>query len=154
MEAMSWYDFVTRFRVEFASNFEVQQLVIEFQDLRHTEQTMEEITTKFGERDLLVMQYAMDDEIKMTRYHDMSLVNIQEFVSLQTYKTFDDMIARAREWEIEMQLRSKNEPEQVQITTMGHAKMPKIQVSRSGAIKVGSVVLSLEGITMGIVMRK
>lgn len=37
MEAMSWYDFVTRFKAEFASDFEVQRLVIEFQDLPHTE---------------------------------------------------------------------------------------------------------------------
>lgn len=63
IEAMTWSDFVTIFRAEFASVIEVQQLAREFEDLRQTNETMAEITTMFKERDLLVPLYFIDDEM-------------------------------------------------------------------------------------------
>ena len=45
---------------------------------------MAEITAKFRDRALLVLQYAIDEEIKEVRYHDMLQDNIREFVSFMT----------------------------------------------------------------------
>lgn len=71
VEAMTWSDFVTRFRVEFAPAVELQQLAREFLDMRQTTETMAEITAKFQERAVLVPQYAGDEDMRRTRYHDM-----------------------------------------------------------------------------------
>ena len=43
---------------------EVQQLAREFQDLQQTTETVAEITAKFNERALLVLQYVADEEMK------------------------------------------------------------------------------------------
>lgn len=40
-----------------------------------------EIDAKFRERALLVLQFAMDEEMKKMRYHDMLKDDIREFVS-------------------------------------------------------------------------
>lgn len=50
----------------------------------------------------MVLQCAVDEEIKKMRYHHMLWVDIFEFVSLSSYKNFDYLIARARKWEIEL----------------------------------------------------
>lgn len=69
----------------------------EFQDLRHTIETVAEITAKFRERALLVPQYAVDEEMKKTRYQNMLRDDIRELVSFSGCKTLNDMIARAQE---------------------------------------------------------
>ena len=51
---MTWSDFVTRFRAEFAPTMEIQQLAREFLDMGQTTESMAEITSKFKERALLV----------------------------------------------------------------------------------------------------
>lgn len=68
--SMSWVEFLTRFHEEFAPIIEVQQMVREFQDLHHTTEAMAEITAKFRERALLVLQY-----------HDMLKDEIRDFLS-------------------------------------------------------------------------
>ena len=47
VDLMTWDDFVTRFRAEFALEIKVQQLVSKFQDLHQTTETVAEITTMF-----------------------------------------------------------------------------------------------------------
>ena len=64
---------------------------------------MEEITTKFWERALLVPQYVADEEMKKLRYHDMLWDDIRKFVSISGCKTLNDMISRAREREIDLE---------------------------------------------------
>nr|KAJ0216168.1 hypothetical protein LSAT_V11C300131450 [Lactuca sativa] len=81
VEAMTWSDFVTRFREDFAPAVELQQLAREFLDMRQTTESVAEITAKFWERALLVPQYAGDDEMQRTRYHDMLRAEIREHVS-------------------------------------------------------------------------
>ena len=71
IETTTHEEFVTQFREKFTPAIEVQQLPREFQDLRQTTETMAEITSKFKERALLVSQYATNEEMKKTRYHDM-----------------------------------------------------------------------------------
>ena len=85
----------------------------EFQDLQHTTKTVAEFTTKFRERSLLVPQYAVDEEIKKMRYDSMLRDNIRDFVSFTRYKTLNDMVEKAREWETELELRIKRKLEQV-----------------------------------------
>lgn len=41
---------------------------------------MVDITTKFRERALSVSQYAADEEMQKTRYHDMLMEDIKEFL--------------------------------------------------------------------------
>lgn len=69
-ETMTYDDFVVRFKAEFAPVMEVQQLAMEFQDLRQENEIVTEITTKFLERALLVLQYAADEEMSKARHHD------------------------------------------------------------------------------------
>ena len=47
IEAMTWSDFVTKFRVEFAPAVELQQLAREFLDMRQTTETVADIPTHF-----------------------------------------------------------------------------------------------------------
>ena len=79
----------------------------EFQDLHQTTKTVVEITTKFRERAMLVLHYVADEEMKNMRYHDMLRDDISEFVSFPGCKTLNDMIERAHEQEIELELWSK-----------------------------------------------
>ena len=68
--------------------------------MRQTTETVAEITAKFRERALLVPQYAGDEDMRRTRYHDMLRADIREHVSFSACPTLDSMIARAREREI------------------------------------------------------
>lgn len=61
---------------------------------------MEEITAKFRQRALLVLQYMADEEMKKTRYHDMIHDDIRDFISIFACRTLEDMISRDREREI------------------------------------------------------
>lgn len=52
-------------------------------------------------------QYAADEEMKKLRYHDMLRDDIPEFVSLSGWKTMNDMITKAWEKEIDLELLGK-----------------------------------------------
>ena len=121
---MTWPDFVTRFRAEFAPAVELQQLAREFLDMRQTTETVAEITSKFRERALLVPQYAGDEDMRRTRYHDMLRADIQEHVSFSACPTLDSMNARAREREIDLEHVRKRKVEEGQ-TTGASGKKPK-----------------------------
>ena len=71
--------------------------------MRQANETVAEITTKFRERALLVPQYADEEEMRKTRYHDMLRSNMREFNSFYVCPTMDDMISRAREREIDLE---------------------------------------------------
>lgn len=75
----------------------MQQLTRDFQNLLQTTETMAEITTKFREGALLVLQYDGDEEMKKKRYHHMLTNEIREFVIFSWSKTLNDMIERAPE---------------------------------------------------------
>ena len=91
---------------------------------------MAEITAKFRERALLVLQYAADEEMKKARYHEMLRSDIRQFVSRSSCKTLDDMIARAREREIDLEMEKKRKPEAVS-GSGGSGKRPKGSDHRS-----------------------
>lgn len=74
-----------------------EQLVKEYVDMHQTNETMAEITTKFRERALVVPQYDADEEMWQTRYHDLLISDIREFVNFSACSTLDDMISRAQE---------------------------------------------------------
>lgn len=86
---------------------------------------MAEITPKFRERVLLVLQYVADGEIKKTRYHDMLRNDIIKFVSMSGCWTLEDMIDRAREQEIELELWSKQKPSEGQKLRV-HRRIPRV----------------------------
>ena len=94
---------MTRFQADFAPTVEIQQLARDFLDMRHTIESVVKVTTKFRERPLLVPQYAGDEEMKKTRYHDMLRADIRKYVSYLAHWTLDDMIARARDKEIDIE---------------------------------------------------
>ena len=60
---MTWSEFVSRFRADFAPAMEV---AMEFLDMRQTTETVAEITAKFKERAMLVPRYVSDEEMKKT----------------------------------------------------------------------------------------
>lgn len=59
-----------------------------------------------------------------TRYHDMLREDIKEFVSFSSFWKLEDMIARTREREINLENLSKKKEEQVQ-KAKASAKKPK-----------------------------
>ena len=123
IEKMTREEFVIQFRAEFAPAIEVQQLAREFQDLRQTTKVVAEITIKFRENALLVSQYATNEEMKKTKYHDMLRDGIRDFVSFSTCWTLGDMLARGRDREINLEHLWKRKPKQVQ-TIGGPVKRP------------------------------
>lgn len=56
-----------------------------------------EITAKYKESALLARQYAVDEEIKKTKYHEMIEDDIRPFVSMSSCRTLLGVIARAEE---------------------------------------------------------
>lgn len=101
---MNYSDFVTSFGDYLAPAIEVQYLAHEFQNPRQTIDTVAEMTTEFKERALQVPQYVTNEEWKKTRYHDMLRDGIGEFVNVSRCKTLEEMIDRAWEREIELEL--------------------------------------------------
>ena len=85
---------------------------------------MAEITAKFRERALLVPQYATDEEMKKTKYHDMWRDDIREFVSLPWCKNLNDMIARVCEQEIDLERLGNRKSEQIQMA-VGQVNKPR-----------------------------
>ena len=92
IEVVTWSDFLTRFRVEFVQAMELQQLAMEFMDMRQTTESVAEITAKFRERALLVARYVGDEEMRKTHYHDMWRADIRKHVSYSACPTLDDML--------------------------------------------------------------
>ena len=86
-------------------------------------------TPSFWERDLLVPQYVVDEEMKKARYHDMLMDDISEFLSLSGCKTLNDTITRPREREIDLEHLRKRKTEHIHIA-VGQAKRTKTQDSR------------------------
>ena len=72
---------------------------------------MAEITAKFRERALLIPQYAEDEDLRRTQYHSMLREDIREFVSFTGCKTLNEMVDKAREREMELDLCTNRKPE-------------------------------------------
>ena len=85
---------------------------------------MAEITAKFRERTLLFPQYVADEEMMKSRYHETLRSDISEFVSRYSCKMLEDMIARAREREIDLEHLRKRKSEEIQVSA-GSGKRPK-----------------------------
>ncbi|XP_052621163.1 uncharacterized protein LOC128127020 [Lactuca sativa] len=72
----------------------------------------------------------VDKEIKKDRYHEMLRSDIQQFVSRSSCMTLEDMIARAKEREIDLEMERKRKSDEVQ-TSGDSSKRPKVSDSRS-----------------------
>ena len=48
--------------------------------------------------------------MKMARYHEMQRSDIRQFVCRSSCKRLEDIITRAREWEIDLEMESKSKP--------------------------------------------
>lgn len=68
--------------------------------------------------------------MKKTSYNDMLRDDIREFMSLSSCKNLNDMIARAQEREIDLELLRKQRPVQ-KLTSEGQDKRPKTADSRT-----------------------
>ena len=55
----------------------------------------------------MVLQYVLDEEMKKARYHDILRSDIKQFVSISSCRTLKDMVARARESEIDLNMEKK-----------------------------------------------
>ena len=67
--------------------------------------------------------------MKKARYHKMLRSDINQFVSRSSCKTLEDMIARPREREIDLEAEKKRKLAEFQIS-MGSGKRPKTSDSR------------------------
>ena len=117
----------------------MQQLEREFQDLHQTIETVAKINAKFQERALLVPQYAADEEMKKTRYHDMLRDDIREFVIFSGCKTLKSVRARRSGPRLLVRDREANRAEAV-VPSMGGLTRGAV-VRRGG---VASVVVRLD----------
>ncbi|XP_052626964.1 uncharacterized protein LOC128133531 [Lactuca sativa] len=66
----------------------------------------------------------MDEDMRRTSYHSVLRDDIREFVSFSGCKILNEMVEKAREREMELELRTKWKPEQAQ-TAIGQAKKLK-----------------------------
>lgn len=148
LEAINWKNFVTRFKDDFVPAIEVLQLGREFQYLQETTDTMENITSRFREKALLVPQYDRDEEMKKMRYQDMLKENIRMFVIISSCQSLKEMIDRVLEREIELELQKKQKASQVQ-TVMVLTKQSKTSNSpprtQSGQSRCGKYGRSHKG---------
>ena len=74
-------------------------------------------------------QYAKDEEIQRTHYHDMLRYDIREHVSFSACPTPDSMNAKAREREIDLEHIAKRMSDQM-YTLEGPRKRPKTSDQR------------------------
>ena len=72
---------------------------------------MAEIAVNFRDMALLVPQYAGNEEMRKTRYHDMLRADIREHVSYSTCPSLESMISRVWEREIDLQHLKKRRAE-------------------------------------------
>ena len=79
----------------------------------------------FRERALLVPLYMADEDMKKARYHDMLRSDIRQFMSRSSCKMLEDMISRAREREIDLEMERKRKPD-VAYGMKGLGKKPKV----------------------------
>ena len=79
----------------------------------------------FRERALLFPQYVADEEMKKARYHEMLRSDIRQFMIQSSCKTLEDMLARAREREIDLEMEKKRNPDEVQVSR-GSDNRPKV----------------------------
>lgn len=70
-----------------------------------------------------MQRYDTYEEKKKTMYHDMLRDDIREILSISSCMTMEDMISRAREWDIELEYLGKRMTYQVQ-TVGGPVKRP------------------------------
>ena len=82
----------------------------ELQDLHQTTETVADITTIFWERELLLPQYAAEEEIKKVRYHEILRSDIRQFVSRSRCRTLEDIISRAMERNIDIEIEKNRKP--------------------------------------------
>lgn len=80
--------------------------------------------------DLLVLKYVINEEMKKTRYNDMLMGDIKEFVSISSCRALKDIIDKAWEQEIELNVWSKRKPVQDQ-EIEDTSKRPKTSNSQS-----------------------
>ena len=64
------------------------------------------------ERALLFPQYVAGEEMKQARCHEMLRSDIRQFMSQSSCKTLEDMITRAREREIDLEMEKKRNLDQ------------------------------------------
>ena len=83
----------------------------EFHEFQQTTETVAEITAKFQERALLIPPYATDEDMRRTRYHSMLRDDIREFVSFIGCKSLNETVEKAREWEMDSDVRTKRKLE-------------------------------------------
>lgn len=132
---------------EVCTYYELQQLARDFHDLQQMMETMADIASKFRERALFVPQYAVDEEVKKSRYHNMLRAKIREFVSFSFYQTLEQMIDRTREREIKLELQKKRKSPQVQTVVVSATKYQNL-IHNQEANMVGVVVESTVSRTM------
>jgi len=103
VDAMTWDEFLVRFRAQFVPKVEVDRITREFLALEQRTETMMEITKKFMEMVQFVPQYAASESLKKNRYHDMLRTNIREFVNNAQFNTLAGVIEATRSRELELE---------------------------------------------------
>lgn len=105
--SLSWEDFVVRFRAQFVPPVEMEKMTKEFLELTQTNETVQEINTKFMEMSLFCPQYAATEEMKIFRYKDVLRTEIREFICNAPYTSLNNMMEAARRRELELENQSK-----------------------------------------------
>ncbi|KAL4582748.1 hypothetical protein LXL04_007307 [Taraxacum kok-saghyz] len=130
---MPWADFVTRFRVQYVPQVEMDRLAREFLTLEQTTESIPELNRKFNEMALFCPQYAADEGMKIARYTQMLRTDIREFVVAYPRSSLAELMdaARRREMEVEMQVQ-KRKATQALVRASSGSKKAKTYDTRSG----------------------
>ncbi|KAJ9547592.1 hypothetical protein OSB04_020135 [Centaurea solstitialis] len=100
---MTWEEFKALLDEEFSPRVEKERITAEFLNLRQTTETVNEITAQFLEKSLFCPDYVGSEEVKMYRFRQALKTEIQEFVAIAKYQTFNELVEVARKQEMYME---------------------------------------------------
>ena len=100
VSAITWEQFVEWFTAEFIPRVEVERISSDFQNLRQTTESLQEMNTKFIELARFCPMYAANEEMKISRYLGMLKEDIREIVSANHYTTLAEVMEAARRREL------------------------------------------------------
>ena len=98
--AITWAQFVEWFNAEFTPRVEVERISLDFQNLKQTTESVQEMNTKFIEMARFCPLYAANEDMKIARYLGMLREDIREFVSLNRYTALAEVMEAARRREL------------------------------------------------------
>ncbi|KAL7585252.1 hypothetical protein Lser_V15G44289 [Lactuca serriola] len=127
VRAMSWAQFVERFKAQYVPKVEQQRMQQEFMALQQTTESVSDLNAKFLEMLSFCPSFAGNEAWLVSQYTTILRTEIREFVSMQEFPTLSAIMDAARRREIELQTQTKRKANDTSSKTSGDAQKKKKQ---------------------------